>query len=1200
MTFIALQINAQSWKAIEESSIQLSVGDQRSLVPDTYNTYSLDMNNIKRVLLEAPKEFASNRSQSDIEISIPMPDGTLQSFMIYESATMRPGIQARYPSIRSYKGYAVGNGNEKIRFTISPLGFHGAIKTAKGQIYIDPYSDNNKEHYMSYFTKDDHSYSDIKKLGCGHDIVNDQDNQIWESVAESAAQGVSMRTPSEQVIMREYDFALGCTGEWGATQTDVTSILAKFNIAVSRLNIIFENELSLRIILIDETDQLIYQDPNTDPYSDRQGFVILPENTAALNNVIGADAYDFGHVWSNCNDIGGVAFGSSACTANKGAGVTCIGASSNVAAVMVNITAHEIGHQLSAGHTWNRCTADIENQYAPASAFEPGSGTTIMSYAGACGSNNVSNTNTDVYHVGTIDQIRFFTTENVADACATKIVADNNIPEASIPLENGFTIPISTPFEMTGEAFDADGDAMTYTWEQYDLGPTTDLGNPVGTSPLFRNYDPSTSLTRVFPRLNDLISGSSNITEILPTISRDLTFRFVVRDNNPEIGGVDWETIKFKSTASAGPFKVNFPSIDENFVVGDSITVTWDVANTDSGPVNCDFVNIFLSTDRGLTYPYQLAKNAPNDGSHQVIVPNAPSNLVKIKVKAVDNIFFDISNLNSQIRIPSDTTYYIGMSELCLNSCLPEAQSMEIATAGFNTYADSISFEVVSGLPTGAVATFIPEKVAPGETSTIDINLDNVTGDGSYTVSIIGISSGDTIYRDFALETTGNDFASLEALTPLQNDLGVEGLPTFSWTDVIDADSYTLQLSKSPAFTDNLIDEKGLTVTSFPSSVLLSNSTTYYWRVIATNACGKDYITETRAFSTEALQCSDFAATDLPKNISQSGLPTIESQIFISGNGQISDVNITKFRGLHDNVRDLVVTLISPDELEVVVLNKRCNNSSNFNCGFDDDTPFTIQCPMTNGLSFIPEEPLSNLNGSTLQGLWTLRVEDTSAGSGGQLQEFEMEICSNVVLDNPYIVNNADLGLPPGSMNRVKIGNLLTEDANNIAPQLIYTVVSIPQNGILSINNANISVGDQFTQQDINQDRIAYRHDGSDTTTDQFTFTVIDGEGGFIGITPFKFVIDPSFTSSTEDVDNSDMLNIYPNPVDETLFLSFSENIGSYNVQIVDVAGKLVYTENNQVTQSKAINTKAIATGTYFVIVTGENESYQKQIVITH
>ncbi|HQF43020.1 MAG TPA: T9SS type A sorting domain-containing protein, partial [Ignavibacteriaceae bacterium] len=210
----------------------------------------------------------------------------------------------------------------------------------------------------------------------------------------------------------------------------------------------------------------------------------------------------------------------------------------------------------------------------------------------------------------------------------------------------------STPFAITGSAVDPNGDALTYCWEEFDLGPAGAPGSPVGNAPIFRSWNPTNSPTRIFPRLQNLLNNTTVIGELLPTYARAMTFRLTVRDSKMGGGGVDRAQFQFSVDGNSGPFVVTVPNTNVNWSALSTQTVTWNVANTNVAPVNCANVNILLSTDGGNTWPIVLAANTPNDGSEDVVIPDNQVTTARIKVEAAGNIFFDISNVNFTISQP--------------------------------------------------------------------------------------------------------------------------------------------------------------------------------------------------------------------------------------------------------------------------------------------------------------------------------------------------------------------------------------------------------------------------------------------------------------------------------------------------------------------------------------------------------------------
>jgi hypothetical protein len=145
--------------------------------------------------------------------------------------------------------------------------------------------------------------------------------------------------------------------------------------------------------------------------------------------------------------------------------------------------------------------------------------------------------------------------------------------------------------------------------------------------------------------------------EALSSVSRTLNFRLTVRDNNPYVAGSTIGQTAFTDvvvtvTNTAGPFTVTAPNTAVTWNASSSATVTWNVNSTNAGSVNCATVNILLSTNGGQTFPTVLAAGTANDGSQVITVPSTPSTTCRIKVEAVGNIFFDISNTNFTIGAP--------------------------------------------------------------------------------------------------------------------------------------------------------------------------------------------------------------------------------------------------------------------------------------------------------------------------------------------------------------------------------------------------------------------------------------------------------------------------------------------------------------------------------------------------------------------
>ncbi|MBI5101158.1 MAG: zinc-dependent metalloprotease, partial [Nitrospirae bacterium] len=459
--------------------------------------------------------------------------------------------------------------------------------------------------------------------------------------------------------LRTYRLAVAATGEYTAYFGGTVPLgLAAVVSAVNRVTGIYEAEVAVRLQLVENNNLIVYTNQFTDPYTDSDcnpnecGIIMLGQNQTNLDSVIGNDNYDIGHVFSTGG--GGVAYLRVPCvTGLKARGVT--GSSIPTGDVFwVDYVAHEMGHQFGANHTFNSETGSCNGNGEPSTAYEPGSGSTIMAYAGICGPDDLQSNSDAYFHTVSFDEILDYITWDEGSTCGT-VANSGNIPPVANAGSGGLTIPANTPFTLTGSAIDSNGDPLTYCWEEFDLidptgvidgGPPGDPTNP----PFFRSWPATSSPSRTFPRLSELLNNTTVLGEVLPDTSRALNFRLTVRDNRSGGGGVDYDSMTFNVTSLAGPFQVTAPNTAVSWAGNSSQTVTWNVANTGSGTtVNCANVGILLSTDGGYTFPTTLAPSTPNDGSQSVTVPNVSTATARIKVYCTGNIFFDISNSNFTI-----------------------------------------------------------------------------------------------------------------------------------------------------------------------------------------------------------------------------------------------------------------------------------------------------------------------------------------------------------------------------------------------------------------------------------------------------------------------------------------------------------------------------------------------------------------------
>jgi hypothetical protein len=597
-------------------------------------TYLMNRGVIESSLSRARLEQGVGRIQDGVELWIPMPDGEFRRFSIVESPVMEAGLAARFPEIKTYRGVGVEHPGDVLRVDMNRRGLHVQVLSSQGNAYIDPV-DAEAGEYVAYYSAN--ALRSDEEFDCLTDA----------STAASASAPVIAGIQSDG-MSRVYRLAVAATGEYtqfhGGT---VAAGLSAIVTAVNRLNGIYESELSIRFVLVANNDRIIYTNAVTDSYSNTNGVAMLSQNQVGIDAVIGSANYDIGHVFSTGG--GGIAQLNSVCVPGwKAMGVT--GRASPVGdSFYIDYFAHEIGHQFGAHHTFNGVagSCNANNRHAD-TAYEPGSGSTIMSYSGICGSDNLQYGSDPYFHSASLNQIRLF----ISSTCPAPVVSANHPPTVNAGPD--YVIPGGTPFELKASGSDPDGDALTYCWEQLDLGAAAALlGQDAGSGPLFRSFPPVSTPSRVFPRLTSLLAGQASPAEVLPTTSRTLHFRVTARDNRSGGGAFGMDEMQVAVAAGAGPFALVAP--DSSAVLSGQQTVRWNVAGTDLSPIGVSAVDILLSTNGGQDFPILLAAGTPNDGAEQITLPNAYVQGARFKVRAVGNIFFDVSKADCSI-VPEGAT----------------------------------------------------------------------------------------------------------------------------------------------------------------------------------------------------------------------------------------------------------------------------------------------------------------------------------------------------------------------------------------------------------------------------------------------------------------------------------------------------------------------------------------------------------------
>lgn len=623
------------WKDVPAQNIE-NVFAKRKVQPLQYRAIELNITAFDQFAKATPAEGAAMQPQQNNIISIPMPDGSMSRFTVVQSAIMEPALAAKFPSIKTYSGKGIDDKTAVIKIDRTRYGFHAMILSpVTGSVFIDPVDNSSVTTYLSYYKKD------VKPTAFFEEPI--------QMVPGSSNVTGAILLGAESCIgteLRTYRLAVSCTGEYaqslGATTKE--EALSFIVTSINRVDGVYETELAIRMVLVADEDKIVFIDPATDRFKGNyNGGLLLSENQKVVTDSIGAANYDIGHVFSTGG--GGVAYYAVVCNNNfKAGGVTGLDYPAGDP-YDIDYVAHEMGHQFSGSHTFNTLSGACGGNGSQGFNAEPGSGSTIMAYAGICGSNDLQPHSDPQFHAVNRDEMLSYTNFGFGNTCAAITPTGNQPPVADAGRD--YIIPLSTPFTVTGNGSDPDGDAVSFDWEQIDIrGPFGNWNTPAGNAPLFRSFVPSLSPLRNFPQITDVLYNYTSVGEILPSYERFINLRLTVRDNRVGGGGVCNDDMRLRAYGGSGPFAVTYPANNPVWGRGAAYTVTWDVANTNTEPINCHRVNILLSTDGGFSFPFILLAGTPNDGSQEIAIPvdAGLTSSARIKIESVGNVFYSINN----------------------------------------------------------------------------------------------------------------------------------------------------------------------------------------------------------------------------------------------------------------------------------------------------------------------------------------------------------------------------------------------------------------------------------------------------------------------------------------------------------------------------------------------------------------------------
>ena len=943
-------------------------------------------------------------------IALPNEREELEEFTLTATAVLAPAIAEKYPTIQTFSAHSTLRPQVYGRITLTPLGVSAWLRLPNQEdVFIQPEKGVKGQHRVyqkrpnapkAPFWCKTATHSDTKKPAPAH----------------------ASQRREQQLDLKTFRLAITASGEYtqywddddpsnGDARADAFAAIVN---TVNRINEVYETDLGVRLQLVTDAN-LLYDDPFTDPFTGN----LNQEAQSTLTAEVGEAQYDIGHLFGQ----GGSANGDAGCLGcvcvdnSKGQGYSIYPNPANSETYLsdyfdLDYAAHEMGHQFGAYHTFSHINEGM------GASVEPGSGSTIMGYAGITGSNNVQSHGDPYFHAKSIENITAYITEI---SCYASTPVSNQPPVVDAGPD--YFIPIGTAYALTATATDPDGDTLYYTWEQMDDGniENENFGPTNFSGALARSLPPTTSPIRSIPneaavRAGTLTQTTPNIYsswETVATVGRTMNWAVTARDRFAEAGTSGGRThrddVLLTVVDTQQPFTVLPNETDVPWKIGARRLVRWEVANTNLAPIGVETVSIFLSTDDGETFPYLLTDSAANDGEAWVTVPiDATTTTARIKVAANNNIFYALSSSSFDIL---SRPYYLTFTNYTQLSCNSETVTYNFS---FVTTTNENATVAAHQIPEGFNVTITPTNVTPNATGTIQITPSENVAHGPQEF-VFRVQSGAQI-EDFNIQldhyTTAVDPPNLSA--PSTTAANVPLGPVLVWQAEDNASSYQFQLATTDTF-NPVVQEVTTTGTTFALSDLLPNQN-YFWRVKAINPCGESAFSAPYSFETTSINCEEYTADGLPTTINDASSvsPGITRKtLYVENDNPISSVTV-HLNLTHSYVSDLSIALIAPSGQKALLVQNTGGSGNNFtNTVFtaSADNDITLANPPFTG-SFLPMESFNKFKGESSFGNWILEIIDNAEQDAGSLLDFSLELCLEGALavntDGDIVVDTLD------------------------------------------------------------------------------------------------------------------------------------------------------------------------------------------------
>lgn len=503
-----------------------------------------------------------------------------------------------------------------------------------------------------------------------------------------------------------------------------------------------------------------------------------------------------------------------------------------------------------------------------------------------------------------------------------------------------------------------------------------------------------------------------------------------------------------------------------------------------------------------------------------------------------------------------------------------------------------------TNVPTGATVSFSNNNLNANGTFTVTFStLSNVVP-GEYVVGIVGNNGIETETRFITLRVLSATFQNVNLLSPANGAAGISSSTQLTWNRDLNAENYIVEVATDPAFLSIIATFE--TTASFVNVTDLMEKTVYYWRVKPSNRCGSATSFSVFNFQTGELNCDiNYVAEDYSNGFIDS-VPNSEGfvSIFVPENFTIGDVNVS-LEMTHTWVQDMTIYLDGPASLgspRIILFEEPCGGEDDINVILDDSGT-DLECGSNPAISgtVIPLEPLSSLSGLSAEGEWKLSIIDRYNQDGGQVNNFALNFCNITPIIQSLSFTNTSITTNINSSKIINNTEMLAFTPNESNINQVYTLIETPINGVLRKNGVPLSLGNTFTQADIDANGISYTNTLLNEAQDTFKVNVLNATNSWIAnrIIPIN-IVNPLSTA----IATLEAVKVYPNPTTGKINISIPDNFDSpTQISVFDIQGRRVI-EMKDTSKNIELDLAPFQEGLYLLQLENRNEKSIKKIVL--